>query len=69
MPEDLAVAGLNRLDEASRVECWRLNELIRAGYRVEDAEQLARDVGVDLHYAIALVEAGCPAALAARILL
>lgn len=61
----------SRLDEGARVERWRLLQLILAGYTVDDAELLAakswRDV--DLHRAVDLVSAGCPAEIAAQILL
>lgn len=42
---------------------WRLNELIRAGYSVMQAEKLAGS-HCDLHEAIELLRSGCSAELA-----
>ncbi len=56
------------LDEADEVYRWRLMTLERAGYDPEQARELARRPGVDLHEAVALVERGCPPGLAYRIL-
>lgn len=50
-------------------EAWRLEQLLRAGYNLEHAEQLAERRDVDLHQAIALVDAGCEPVIAAAILL
>jgi len=55
--------------ETERVERWRAEALERAGYDLESALELAARPDVDLHRAIELVEAGCPAELALRILL
>jgi hypothetical protein len=55
--------------ESERVERWRTEELLRVGFDVEVATLMAMEPGVDLHAAIDLVERGCPAELAARILL
>jgi hypothetical protein len=48
---------------------WRYEELVRAGYSERDAMVVADRVDVDLHRAIRLVESGCPAKTALRILL
>jgi hypothetical protein len=48
---------------------WRYEELVRAGYSERDAMVIADRVDVDLHCAIQLVESGCPAKTALRILL
>jgi hypothetical protein len=48
---------------------WRYEELVRAGYTERDAMVVADRVDVDLHRAIQLVESGCPAKTALRILL
>ena len=48
---------------------WRYEELVRAGYSEREAMLVADRVDVDLHLAIALVESGCPAKTALRILL
>lgn len=58
-----------RQTEHDRLEAWRLEQLIRAGYNLHRAEQLAADPTVDLHEAIDLLAAGCPERTALRILL
>lgn len=55
--------------EAQRVEEWRLETLIRAGYERGDAALLASDPAVDVHAACELLEHGCPYNVALRILL
>jgi hypothetical protein len=55
--------------EAARVERWRAETLVRVGYDAESAAELAGRTDVDLHQAIELIEAGCPAETALRILL
>ncbi len=55
--------------ELERVERWRAEELMRAGYDPGHAADLAMRPDVDLHLAIGLLERGCPADLAVRILL
>jgi len=50
------------------VVAWRRRCLADAGVGRELAAALARDASLDLHALIELVEAGCPPALAARIL-
>jgi len=54
--------------EKERVERWRLQVLIEAGYPLRVAERVAFST-VDLHLAVALVEQGCAPKLAAEILL
>ena len=54
--------------ELERVERWREAALVRAGYAYDDAVEIAARIEIDLHDAIALLERGCPAELAARIL-
>ena len=54
--------------ERSKVESWRLHVLIEAGYPLPLAERLAGS-SVDLHTAVALLERGCRAEVAAEILL
>jgi hypothetical protein len=58
-----------RPTEEELVELWRLAELLRAGYPVPLAEQIAARHDVDLHQAVELVQAGCPPATAAAIVL
>ncbi|HZR96652.1 MAG TPA: hypothetical protein VFA56_13225 [Gaiellaceae bacterium] len=55
--------------EQERVERWRAEELMRAGYDPAGATDLAVRADVDLHHAIGLLERGCPPDLALRILL
>jgi hypothetical protein len=50
------------------VESWRLIVLLDAGYPPELADLLAESKA-DLHLAVELLERGCPAPLAVRILL
>jgi hypothetical protein len=55
--------------EQERVERWRAEALEKAGYDHDAAVELASHHDVDLHRAIALLESGCPAETALRILL
>jgi hypothetical protein len=54
--------------ERSKVESWRLHQLMEAGYPLPLAERLAGSE-VDLHRAMQLLEAGCSPETAAEILL
>jgi hypothetical protein len=55
--------------EQERVERWRLEELVRAGFDPAAAAELAPRFDIDLHNAIELIDRGCPPALAFEILL
>ena len=55
--------------ELERVEHWRAEELIRAGYSPTDALALAARHDIDLHLAVGLLERGCPIDLAIDILI
>ncbi len=55
--------------EQQRVERWRAEELERAGYPGAAARKLAARPDVDLHRAVELLQRGCDAELALRILL
>jgi hypothetical protein len=55
--------------ELERVERWRTEELIRAGYDPDAAVQLAVHHDVDLRRAAWLLEHGCSPDLALQILL
>lgn len=57
------------LSERDRVERWRFEQLVRAGFPEELALSLACDLTVDLHRSVGLVEHGCSLSLAERILL
>jgi hypothetical protein len=54
--------------EQERIEQWRAGALERAGYSVQAAAELAARSDVDLHLAVELLENGCPADTALRIL-
>jgi hypothetical protein len=54
--------------EAERVQRWRTEALERAGYDTQSATELAGRHDIDLHRAVALIEAGCPIELAVEIL-
>jgi len=54
--------------ETDSIVSWRLHVLLLAGFPVPDAELLAGS-DVDLHEAVALIEAGCPPLTAVRILI
>ena len=60
---------IQEVTERERIEQWRAEELERAGYAPDDAAELAMRHDVDLHLAIELLENGCPADTALRILL
>ena len=55
--------------EVERIERWRAAELERAGYTTGEAAELAARADIDLHLAVELLERGCPAGTALRILL
>jgi hypothetical protein len=55
--------------EQERVERWRADELLRAGFDPAAAAELAVRLDVDLHAATELVDRGCPPELALQILL
>ena len=55
--------------EIELVEQWRAQSLLRVGYDSESAAVLAASHEVDLHYAMRLLERGCPLELALQILL
>ena len=57
------------LPEVDLVRRWRFDELLRAGYDISDAAELALHLHVDLHWAIGLVQRGCPSSTALRIAL
>jgi hypothetical protein len=55
--------------ELDRVERWRADELMRAGFDPSSAFELAARLDVDLHAATELVDRGCTTELALQILL
>ena len=58
-----------QVTEQEIVERWRAQELERAGFPEDTANELAMRADVDLHAAIDLIRRGCAPELAARILL
>jgi hypothetical protein len=66
----MAAAQLeHRETESDVVRRWRFDELLRAGYDIADAAELALRTEIDLHWAVSLVQRGCPSATATRIAL
>jgi hypothetical protein len=65
----MTTAEVREGTELERIERWRRDALVRAGYPAEGAKQLARRHDIDLHEAIGLLERGCTAELALKILL
>jgi hypothetical protein len=55
--------------EIDVIRRWRFDELLRAGYDIADAADVALRTDIDLHWAMRLVQRGCPSAMAARIAL
>lgn len=55
-------------ERAETLTEWRESQLSAAGFDPPLARSLAAQPGVDLHQLFALVDAGCPPPLAARIL-
>ena len=55
--------------EAERVIRWRFEELVRAGYGLDEALEIAVHGEVDLHLAVDLAHKGCPPETARNILL
>ena len=55
--------------EIDRIRRWRFDELLRAGYTISDAAEVALRTEIDLHWAASLVRRGCPSATAVRIAL
>jgi len=55
--------------EMERVELWRAEELVRAGFDPSDAIALASRHDIDLHLAVELVRRGCPYETAIDILI
>jgi len=69
--EQMTAAGLDiaQETEVERVEHWRAEELVRAGYDPSDAIALASRHDIDLHLAVALIQQGCPYETAIEILI
>jgi hypothetical protein len=54
-------------EKAIDIYCWRMEQLLRAGYTHTLADTLAADNRVDLHAACDLIARGCPQDTAFRI--
>lgn len=65
----MTAAEVQDRTELDRVQAWRLEELLRAGYPKEAAAALAVRFDVDLHSAVSLVKQGCPPEIALAILI
>ena len=63
----MAEASHNELEDFATLIPWRRSRLRHAGFGARLAGDLAADIRYDLHSLLALVERGCPPALAARI--
>ena len=66
---ELQLENVSKPDEAEAILTWRMRVLDRAGYDPDAAAALACSTEVDLHVAVRLLERGCPAETALRILL
>ena len=55
--------------ELDRIERWRAEERVRAGYEPSDALALAARHDIDLHFAVELIKQGCPYETALEILI
>ena len=49
------------------VRAWRYHSLIRAGFTASQAEMVATDADIDVHWLIDLTRKGCPHGTACRI--
>lgn len=58
-----------KVTEHDPVRSWRCEQLYRAGYPAWDALVLSARADVDLHRAVDLLQSGCSAGTAVRILL
>ena len=67
----MAAADLDLVQETEleKVEHWRAEELVRAGFDPGDAVALAARHDIDLHLAVELIEHGCPYETAIDILI
>ena len=65
----MAAAPVEQADlgEIDVIRRWRFEELLRAGYDIADAADVAMRTDINLHWAMRLVQRGCPSATAARI--
>ena len=62
------IAPTRTARERETVTSWRIERLVGAGYAEDAALVLALDREVDLHFAVSLLERGCPPDTALEIL-
>lgn len=67
--ETTTIIQTDQKTEREQIVDWRIEELERSGYTAAAARRLAKRTDIDLHKAIDLLERGCPAHTALRILL
>jgi hypothetical protein len=60
--------GTGPIEPGAEHRAWRARCLVDAGFTTSQSLRLAADDRVDVHALLELVDRGCPAALAARIL-
>ena len=65
----MTTAETDTFEETGLIEAWRAEALERAGYGAAAAAEIAVRHDIDLHFATDLLERGCPAEVALRILL
>ena len=65
----MSTADLQIETEPERIERWRFEALVRAGYTPASARRIAERQDIDLHLAVGLLEQGCSPELALSILL
>jgi hypothetical protein len=65
----MSTADLQIETETERIERWRFEALVRAGYQPAAARRIAERPDIDLHVAVDLLEQGCSPELALSILL
>lgn len=65
----MSTADLQIETETERIERWRFEALVRAGYKPAGARRIAERPDIDLHVAVDLLEQGCSPELALSILL
>jgi hypothetical protein len=61
-------SSARRPERDTPVVRWRRQRLIDAGFSARSSDKLARDLRVDLHGLLDLVQSGCPPEFAVRIL-
>jgi len=65
----MTTAETDTYEQTELIEAWRAEALERAGYGAAAAAEVAVRQDIDLHLATDLLERGCPADIALRILL